>query len=301
MSNTPTQTATHRSGFVNIFGNPNVGKSTLLNALLGQKIAITNRKAQTTRHRIIGILNDENHQVILSDTPGIIDPKYDLQQAMMAATQSIFADADVLLGIITPKQRDFKNQAFYQKLQAHKAPLVMAINKVDLSNNIQLESTTLYWKDQLPQAIIIPISAKKRFGLDVLATQVKKLLPIAAPYYDKNTLTDKPEKFFVGEIVREKILSLYHKEIPYAVEVFAESVKEEEKMIRISCIVAVERKSQKGILIGKNGEALKRMATHARLSLEHFFGKKVFLRLHLKVVKKWRNDSLKLKDFGYKN
>lgn len=300
MSKTPTN-MNHRSGFVNLFGNPNVGKSTLLNTLLDHKIAITNRKAQTTRHRIIGILNGKDHQIVFSDTPGIITPKYDLQKVMMTATHSIFEDADVLVGVINPKQTDFKNESFKQKLQNNQAPLIFAINKIDLTDNKQLEEIALHWQKKFPKSIIIPISAKEKFGLDILVNQIKRHLPIAPPYYEKDALTDKPEKFFVSEIVREKILSLYDQEIPYAVDVITESFKELENIIHISCLIAVERKSQKGILIGKNGEALKKMATHSRLELEKFFNKKVFIRLHLKVVKKWRNDTFRLKDFGYTN
>lgn len=289
----------HKAGFVNIIGSPNVGKSTLINAILGEKLVITNAKAQTTRHRILGMLNADNYQLILSDTPGIIQPAYKLQESMMDAMQSVFDDADVLIYLVEIGEKKAKIESIIQRLAKTDKPLFLVINKIDKGNQKLLEETIDAWKEQLPNAQIRSISALEKFQIEELVAQMVALLPEHQPYFPKDQLTDKSERFVVNEAVRDKILSNYDKEIPYSVEVTTDAFKVEDSIIKISAVIFVERNSQKGILIGHKGAALKKVGTQARRDLERFFEKKVHLELFVKVNKDWRSNANALKRFGY--
>ena len=289
----------HKAGFVNIIGSPNVGKSTLINAILGEKLVITNAKAQTTRHRILGMLNADNYQLILSDTPGIIQPAYKLQESMMDAMQSVFDDADVLIYMVEIGEKKAKVESIIQRLAKTDKPLFLVINKIDKGNQTLLEETIDAWKEQLPNAQIRSISALENFQIEELVAQMVALLPEHQPYFPKDQLTDKSERFVVNEVVRDKILSNYDKEIPYSVEVTTDAFKVEESIIKISAVIFVERNSQKGILIGHKGAALKKVGTQARRDLERFLEKKVHLELFVKVNKDWRSNANALKRFGY--
>lgn len=289
----------HKAGFVNIIGSPNVGKSTLINAILGEKLVITNAKAQTTRHRILGMRNADDYQLILSDTPGIIDPAYKLQESMMEAMASVFDDADVLIYVVEVGEKKPKNEAVIERLSKFNKPLILAVNKIDIGNQQLLDETIDAWKSQLPNAAVWSISALEKFQIDALVDAVVTLLPEHPPYFPKDQLTDKSERFVVNEVIREKILSTYDKEIPYAVEVTTDSFKVEKDIVRIRSVIFVERNSQKGILIGHKGAALKKVGTQSRLDLERFFEKKVHLELFVKVNKDWRSNANALKRFGY--
>ena len=289
----------HKAGFVNIIGNPNVGKSTLMNAFVGEKLSIITSKAQTTRHRILGIVNGEDFQVILSDTPGIIKPAYDLQKSMMDFVKSAFEDADVLLYMVEIGEQALKDEAFFNKIIHSKIPVLLLLNKIDTSNQEQLEEQVQYWTEKVPNAEIYPISALQGFNVAEVFSRVVELLPESPAFYPKDTLTDKPERFFVNEIIREKILIHYKKEIPYCVEIDTEEFFEDPEIIRMRSVIMVERETQKGIIIGHKGAALKRVGVEARKDLEKFFGKQVHLELYVKVNKNWRNDSKQLKRFGY--
>jgi GTP-binding protein Era len=289
----------HKSGFVNIVGNPNVGKSTLMNALVGERISIITSKAQTTRHRILGIVNGDDFQIVYSDTPGVLKPNYRLQESMLNFSRSALTDADVLLYVTDVFDNYEKNIEFVEKVKLNPAPLLLIINKIDLIDEEKLFALVDKWKEVLPKAEIYPISALEKFNVDALFSRIKALLPDSPPFFDKDQLTDKPARFFVNEIIREKILLNYDKEIPYSVEVEVEQFQEEEKLIRINAVIYAERDSQKGILIGHGGKSLKKVGTEARKDMELFFDKKVFLELYVKVEKDWRNKDLKLKGFGY--
>lgn len=289
----------HKSGFVNIVGNPNVGKSTLMNALVGERISIITQKAQTTRHRIMGIVNGDDFQIVYSDTPGVLKPNYRLQESMRKFSNSALTDADVLLYVTDVYDSNEKNADFIEKVSLNQAALVLVINKIDLIDQLKLEVLVDKWKELLPRAEIFPVSAQEKFNIDPLFKRIKELLPDSPPFFEKDQLTDKPARFFVNEIIREKILLNYDKEIPYAVEVEVEQFKEEEKLIRINAVIYAERDSQKGIIIGHGGKSLKKVGTEARKDLEAFFEKKVFLELFVKVEKDWRNKDTKLRSFGY--
>ena len=289
----------HKAGFVNIVGNPNVGKSTLMNLLVGERISIATFKAQTTRHRIMGILNTDDMQIVFSDTPGVLKPNYKLQESMLNFSESALVDADVLLYVTDTQEKTDKNADFLEKVRNVKVPVLLLINKIDLSNQEELVKLVEEWHALLPDAEIIPISAQARFNVDVVMRRIKTLLPDSPPYFDKDQLTDKPARFFVTEIIREKILLYYDKEIPYAVEVVVERFKEEAKSIHINAVIYVERESQKGILIGHQGKALKKVMTEARKTLEHFFRKAIYLETFVKVDKDWRSSDKELKNFGY--
>ncbi|MFV0390522.1 MAG: GTPase Era [Paludibacteraceae bacterium] len=290
----------HQAGFVNIVGNPNVGKSTLMNALVGEKLSIITSKAQTTRHRILGIVNGEDFQIVYSDTPGVLKPNYRLQDSMLSFSRSALADADVLLYVTDVTDKPERNQDFVEKVNQNPAKTILIINKIDLINQEKLEDIVEMWKTILPKAEIFPISATEKFNVEPLFNRIKALLPNSPPFFDKDQLTDKPAKFFVTEIIREKILLNYDKEIPYSIEVEVEEFKEEEKIIRIRAVIYVERDSQKGIIIGKGGKSIKKIGTDARKDIETFFDKQVFIELYVKVEKDWRNKELKLKNFGYR-
>ncbi|MBP5376032.1 MAG: GTPase Era [Bacteroidaceae bacterium] len=289
----------HKSGFVNIVGNPNVGKSTLMNQLVGERISIATFKAQTTRHRIMGIINDEDAQIVFSDTPGVLKPNYKLQESMLAFSESALVDADVLLYVTDPMEKIDKNADFLQKVARMEVPVLVLINKIDLTDEKNLVTLVEQWHETLPKAEILPISALHRFNVQPVLQRIKELLPECPPYFDKDQLTDKPAKFFVSEIIREKILLYYDKEIPYSVEVGVESFKEDKKHIHIQAVIYVERDSQKGIIIGHQGKALKKVGTEARKSLEKFFGKSIYLETFVKVDKDWRNSTKELNLFGY--
>lgn len=289
----------HKSGFVNIVGNPNVGKSTLMNLLVGDRISIATFKAQTTRHRIMGIVNTEDAQIVFSDTPGVLKPNYKLQESMLAFSESALEDADVLLYVTDVVEKVDKNADFLQKVLKLKAPILVVINKIDLSDQASLEAQVTAWHELLPQAEIFPISAKARFNVDNLLARIKQLLPDSPPYFAKDQWTDKPARFFVTEIIREKILLYYDKEIPYSVEVVVEQFKESDKNILINATIYVERDSQKGIIIGHQGVALKKVGAEARKALEKFFGKHIRLELFVKVDRDWRNSSRRLEAYGY--
>lgn len=289
----------HKAGFVNIIGSPNVGKSTLINAILGEKLVITNPKAQTTRHRILGMLNADEYQLILSDTPGIIQPVYKLQESMMDAMQSVFDDADVLVYMLEIGEKKGKDESVIQRLNKTDKPLFLVINKIDKGNQSLLDETIDVWKEKLPNAQIRSISALERFQIEELVAQIVVHLPEHQPYFPKDQLTDRSERFVVNEVIRDKILTHYDKEIPYSVEVATESFKVEQSIIKISSVIFVERNSQKGILIGHKGAALKNVGTQARRDLERFFEKKVHLELFVKVNKDWRSNANALKRFGY--
>jgi len=289
----------HKSGYVNIIGKPNVGKSTLMNAMVGEKLSINTSRAQTTRHRIHGILNNPEYQIIFSDTPGILDPSYKLQENMLKAARSALVDADVLIYLTEMSEKPDPEDAFIQKLSRIKVPVLLVINKIDLSNQEKVKEMMEQWSQVLPGAEKIPISALENFNVDFVFNRILHHLPESPPYYPKDALTDKSERFIAGEMIREKILLHYKQEIPYAVEVEIESFKEDKKLIRISALIYVERDSQKGILIGNEGKALKKVGRESRLDMEAFFRKKVFLELRVKVKKDWRNNERMIKKFGY--
>lgn len=289
----------HKAGFVNIVGNPNVGKSTLMNLLVGERISIATFKAQTTRHRIMGILNTGDMQICFSDTPGVLKPNYKLQESMLNFSESALTDADVLLYVTDMVEKPDKNADFLEKVAKMDVPVLLLINKIDLSNQKDLAAKVEAWHDVLPKAEIIPISALCKFNVDMVLKRIKELLPDSPPYFDKDQWTDKPARFFVAEIIREKILLYYDKEIPYSVEVVVEQFKEDEKSIHINVVIYVERESQKGIIIGHKGVALKKVATEARKALEKFFGKSIYLETFVKVDKDWRSSERELKNFGY--
>lgn len=289
----------HKSGFVNIVGNPNVGKSTLMNILVGERVSIITSKAQTTRHRILGIVNTDDMQIVYSDTPGVLTPNYKLQESMLNFSNSALGDADVLLYVTDVVETVDKNEAFLQKVQNIDCPVLLIINKIDLSNQADLEKMVALWKELLPKAEIIPVSAQSKFNVDYIKRHIEDLMPESPPYFEKDALTDKPARFFVTEIIREKILLYYQKEIPYACEVVVELFKEEAELIHIKSLIIVERDSQKGIIIGHQGQALKKVGAMARKDIERFFGKKVFLEMFVKVEKDWRNRDNLLRNFGY--
>ena len=289
----------HKAGFVNIVGNPNVGKSTLMNQLVGEKISIATFKAQTTRHRIMGIVNTEDMQIVFSDTPGVLKPNYKMQEMMLQFSESALADADILLYVTDVIEKPEKNTDFLEKVAKMQIPVILLINKIDESDQKTLVTLVEKWHGLLPKAEILPISAKNKFGTDTLMKRIKELLPESPAYFDKDQLTDKPAKFFVSEIIREKILRYYDKEVPYSVEVVVERFKEDGKKIHINAVIYVERDSQKGIIIGHQGQALKKVSTEARKSLEKFFDKKIYLETFVKVDKDWRNSQKELGNFGY--
>jgi GTPase len=288
-----------KSGFVNILGNPNVGKSTLMNAMVGEKLSIITPKAQTTRHRIMGIVNGDNYQIVFSDTPGILKPNYKLQEAMLSFVNTAFSDADIILYVTDVVEAPDKHLPYIEKLKKTEVPLYVLINKIDLTNEQELTVLTERWHEILPDAQILPISAKHKFQIDLLFQVIVKKLPEGPPYFPDDMLTDKPMRFFVAEIIREKIFFHYRKEIPYSVEVEVDAYKEEDRIVRISALIYVVRKTHKSILIGKGGVSLKKIGTEARLELESFIGKKVFLELFVKVKEDWKNNDNNLKSFGY--
>ena len=290
----------HRAGFINIIGNPNVGKSTLMNNLVGEKLSIITSKAQTTRHRILGIVNGDNFQLIFSDTPGIIKPSYELQDSMMDFVKSALEDADVLIYMVEIGEKSIKDSEVHDKIQSAKIPTIILLNKIDLSNQEDIENQIKVWSNKYPKTEIYPVSALNNFNTEKVINRIIELIPESPAYFPKDQLTDKPERFFVNEKLREKILLYYNKEIPYSVEVQTEEFKEEESIIRIRSLILVERESQKGIIIGHNGVALKKIGSKARIDLEKFFGKKIFIELHVKVSKNWRSNSNELRKFGYK-
>lgn len=290
----------HRAGFVNIVGNPNVGKSTLLNLLVGEKISIITSKAQTTRHRIMGIVNTPEYQIVYSDTPGVLQPNYKLQEQMLNFSLSALQDADVLLYMTDVVETLDKNDKFITKVQKLDQPVLVLINKIDLTTQEKLEELVMQWNQILPNAEIYPISALNNFSVDLIQRRIIELLPVSPPYFEKDALTDKPARFFVTEIIREKALLYYQKEVPYSIEVVVEEFKEEDKLIRIRALIMVERDSQKGIIIGHKGKALKKLGTMARKDIEKFFDKKVFIELYVKVEKDWRNRDNILRSFGYR-
>lgn len=289
----------HKAGFVNIVGNPNVGKSTLMNQLVGERISIATFKAQTTRHRIMGIVNTDDMQIVFSDTPGVLKPNYKMQEMMLAFSESALADADVLLYVTDVIENPEKNMEFLEKVKKMQIPVLLLINKIDQSDPKKLGDIVEKWHSLLPNAEILPISAKNKFGTDMLLKRIKELLPESPAFFDKDQLTDKPARFFVSEIIREKILIYYDKEIPYSVEVRVERFKEDEKRIHINAVIYVERDSQKGIIIGHQGIALKKVNTESRKALEKFFDKKIFLETFVKVDKDWRSSQRELDAFGY--
>ena len=289
----------HKAGFVNIIGNPNVGKSTLMNAFVGERLSIITSKAQTTRHRILGIVNGEDFQVVLSDTPGIIKPAYELQSSMMEFVKSAFEDADVLVYLVEIGEQELKDENFFKRITNSEIPVLLLLNKIDKSNQELVEEQVNLWKEKVPNAEIFAISALENFGVPQVFNRILELLPDSPPFYDKEALTDKPERFFVNEIIREKILLNYKKEIPYSVEVETEEFFEEEEIIRMRSVIMIERETQKGIIIGHKGKAIKQVGVEARKDLEKFFGKQVHLELYVKVNKNWRSDDRQLKRFGY--
>lgn len=289
----------HKAGFVNIVGNPNVGKSTLMNQLVGERISIATFKAQTTRHRIMGIVNTPEMQIVFSDTPGVLKPNYKMQEMMLAFSESALADADILLYVTDVVENPEKNMDFLNRVKTMTIPVILLINKIDETDQQKLGDLVEKWHALLPNAEILPISAKNKFGTDILMKRIAELLPESPAYFDKDQLTDKPARFFVSEIIREKILRYYDKEIPYSVEVVVEQFKEDERHVHINAVIYVERDSQKGIIIGRQGMALKKVSTEARKSLEKFFDKKIFLEVFVKVDKDWRNSQRELNSFGY--
>ncbi|MDY6271138.1 MAG: GTPase Era [Prevotella sp.] len=289
----------HKAGFVNIVGNPNVGKSTLMNQLVGERISIATFKAQTTRHRIMGIVNEPDYQIVFSDTPGVLKPNYKMQEMMLAFSESALADADILLYVTDVIEDPEKNKDFLDKVAKMTIPVILLINKIDQTDQKKLGQLVDRWHKLLPNAEILPISASNKFGTDMLLKRIKELLPESPAYFSKDQLTDKPARFFVSEIIREKILRYYDKEVPYSVEVEVERFKEDEHKIHINATIYVERDSQKGIIIGHQGVALKKVSTESRLALEKFFGKKVYLETYVKVDKDWRNSQRELNHFGY--
>lgn len=289
----------HKAGFVNIIGSPNVGKSTLMNVLVGERLSIITSKAQTTRHRIMGIVNGEDFQIVYSDTPGVLKPNYKLQESMMEFVHTALTDADVILFVTDIYEDIAIEEKILQKIKNAKAKVLLLVNKIDLATQEKLEEKVNYWKNEVPNAEVIPVSALEKFNVNYIFDRILENLPEGPGYYDKDQLTDKPEKFFVSEIIREKILTNYKKEIPYSVEVVVEAFKDEEKIIKIRAEILVVRDSQKGIIIGHQGKALKKVGTEARKDIETFFGKQVFLELFVKVNKDWRDNDLQLKRFGY--
>ena len=289
----------HKAGFVNIIGNPNVGKSTLMNAFVGEKLSIITSKAQTTRHRIFGIVSGDDFQVVFSDTPGIIKPSYAVQASMMDFVKSAFEDADILIYMVEIGEKELKDEVFFNRINKLEVPVLLLINKVDTSDQSTLEEQVVYWKEKVPRAEIFPISALRNFQTEVVFNRIIELLPESPAFFPKDQLTDKPERFFVNEIIREKILLHYKKEIPYSVEVETESFADSETIIHIRSVIMVERESQKGIIIGHKGEALKRVGVEARADLEKFFGKQIHLELFVKVNKDWRSNTRQLRRFGY--
>lgn len=294
-----TVSTVHKAGFVNIVGNPNVGKSTLMNRLVGERISIATFKAQTTRHRIMGIVNTDDMQIVFSDTPGVIKPNYKLQESMLAFSESALADADILLYVTDVVESPEKNRDFLDKVSKMDVPVILLINKIDQSDQKTVGTLVERWHELLPDAEILPISALNKFGTDMLLKRIKELLPDSPPYFEKDALTDKPARFFVSEIIREKILLYYDKEIPYAVEVRVEEFKENERSIHIRAVIYVERESQKGIIIGHQGVAIKKVSTESRKALERFFGKSIYLETYVKVDKDWRSSQHELDAFGY--
>ena len=291
----------HKAGFVNIVGNPNVGKSTLMNRLVGEKISIITSKSQTTRHRIKGIVNTDDYQIVFSDTPGVVKPSYKMQEYMLEFSKSALVDADIILYVTDVVENIEKNLDFIDKVNKSDIPVLLVINKIDLTTQEKLEALFDKWKSLIPRAEIFPLSATENFNVDNLYKRIVELLPEGEPFFPKDELTDLPSRFFVNEIIREKILQYYDKEVPYSVEVEVEEFKEDDKRINIMAVIYVERSSQKGIIIGSQGEALKKVGTQARLDIEAFFGKKVFLNVYVKVMKDWRNKDSELKNFGYAN
>ena len=291
----------HKAGFVNIVGNPNVGKSTLMNRLVGEKISIITSKSQTTRHRIKGIVNTDDYQIVFSDTPGVVKPSYKMQEYMLEFSKSALVDADIILYVTDVVENIEKNLDFIDKVNKSDIPVLLVINKIDLTTQEKLEALFDKWKSLIPRAEIFHLSATENFNVDNLYKRIVELLPEGEPFFPKDELTDLPSRFFVNEIIREKILQYYDKEVPYSVEVEVEEFKEDDKRINIMAVIYVERSSQKGIIIGSQGEALKKVGTQARLDIEAFFGKKVFLNLYVKVLKDWRNKDSELKNFGYAN
>ncbi len=289
----------HYSGFVNIIGNPNVGKSTLMNALMGEHLSVVTAKAQTTRHRIMGIVSGDDYQIVFSDTPGIISPRYKMQEGMMGFVHTAFTDADIIVYVTDVVETFDKHTHYIEKISGMKIPVVVVINKIDLTTPDRLEQLSDKWKEILPEAIVIPTSAKEKFNMDAVIHTIKNALPEGSAYFPKDEMTDKPERFFVSEILRGKIFENYDQEIPYCTEVVVESFKEDESIIRIQTLIYVERETQKAILIGKKGTALKKTATQARIEMERFFGKKIYLETFIKVRKDWRNDENYLKNLGY--
>jgi GTP-binding protein Era len=289
----------HKAGYVNIIGNPNVGKSTLMNALIGQKLSIITNKAQTTRHRILGILNEKEYQIVFSDTPGVIEPAYKLQENMMNFVHSAFQDADVLIYMIEVGEKGLKDQKLFERLKKTTVPVLMLLNKIDLAEQDFVAQEMERWGTELPNAELLPISALNNFNLDIIKKKLVEMLPVSPPYYDKDAITDKSERFFIEEIIREKILKHYKKEIPYSVQIEVEEFFEEEEIIKIRAIIYVMRESQKGIIIGHQGLGLKRIGSEARRDIEKMLDKKVFLVTPVKVKKNWRNDNQQLKKFGY--
>jgi len=290
----------HRSGFVNILGNPNTGKSTIMNALVGEKLSIITSKAQTTRHRIMGIVNSEDFQIVYSDTPGILKPKYKLQEAMMSFVKIALTDADVILYVTDVNEKPLTASGFPERIKSSGIPVIIAINKIDLSNQAVLEKIAGAWQTYFPDSPVIPLSALKKFNLDTLLNAILSKLPEGQPFFPKDQLTDKHERFFASEILREKILKNYQKEVPYSVETEIESFRDEPEIIKIRGLIHVARESQKGIIIGHKGAMLKKVGTEARLDMEDFFGRKVFLELYVKVTKDWRDKTEMLKRFGYR-
>jgi GTP-binding protein Era len=292
---------THKAGYVNIIGNPNVGKSTLMNALVGERLSIITSKAQTTRHRILGIVNGDDFQILFSDTPGIIKPAYELQESMMDFVKSAFEDADVLIYMVEIGEKELKDERFFNKITSSKTPVLLLINKIDKATQEEVEEKLVYWQEKVPNAEVFLISALEKFNIEGVFNTILEKLPESPAFYPKDQLTDKPERFFVNEAIREKILMHYSKEIPYAVEIETEEFFEEEKLIKIRSIIMVERNTQKGIIIGHKGAALKRVGTEARKDLQKFFQKKIHLELYVKVNKDWRSNKNQLKRFGYKD
>ena len=291
----------HKAGYVNIIGNPNVGKSTLMNALVGERLSIITSKAQTTRHRILGIVNDEQHQIVFSDTPGVMNPAYKLQENMMDFVHGAFQDADILLYMVETGEKGLRDEKLFERLKNTDLPILLLLNKIDRVEQDFVKEQIVFWKELLPNAEIHPISALNKFNLDLVMARIKALLPVSPPYFEKDALTDKSERFFVSETIREKILKYYKKEIPYSVEIEVEEFFDEEDIIKIRAIIFVARESQKGIIIGHKGRALKKVGTLARRDMEAFFQKKIFLDLYVKVNKDWRDDDKQLKRFGYNN
>jgi len=289
----------HKAGFVNIIGNPNVGKSTLMNALVGERLSIITKKAQTTRHRILGIVNTDEYQIVFSDTPGILKPAYELQESMMTFVKSAFEDADILLYMVEIGEKELKNEAFFNRINHSEIPVLLLLNKIDKSDQEFVMKQIAYWQEKVPHAEIHAISALESFNIQSILDRIIELLPESPPFYPKDQITDKSERFFVNETIREKILMHYKKEVPYSVEVDTEEFFDTEKIIRIRSVIMVERETQKGILIGHKGNALKRVGTEARKDLEKFFGKKVFLEMYVKVNKNWRSNDKQLRRFGY--